>query len=61
MTNPTAGWEKVDKSFYRKITLYDAIFDQSLELENYVVAGAWYSGAIGWLDLRRVDVAPSHF
>ena len=47
MSNPTAGWEKVGDRFYRKIKLYDAIFDQDLELENHIIAGAPYAGAIG--------------
>ncbi|KAL8803652.1 MAG: hypothetical protein Q9182_003067 [Xanthomendoza sp. 2 TL-2023] len=47
MSNPTADWEKVGGRFYRKVKLYDAVFDQDLELENYVVAGAPYGGAIG--------------
>ena len=47
MSNPTAAWEKVGDSFYRKIKLYDAIFDQELELENHIIAGAPCAGAIG--------------
>ena len=47
MTNPTADWERVGDRFYRKIKLYDAAFDQDLELENHVIAGAPYGGAIG--------------
>ena len=47
MSNPTADWEKVGDRYYRKIKLYDAIFDQDLELENYVIASAPYAGAIG--------------
>lgn len=46
-THPTAGWEKVGDRFYRKIQLYTAVFDQDLELDNYIVAGALYGGAIG--------------
>ncbi|KAL9590998.1 MAG: hypothetical protein Q9203_000194 [Teloschistes exilis] len=46
MSSPTANWEKVGDRFYRKIKLYDAVFDQDLELENYIVAGAPYGGAI---------------
>lgn len=46
-SNPRAGWEKVGDQFYRKIPLYKGVFDQDLELENYLVAGAPYSGAIG--------------
>lgn len=49
MTSPTAEWEKVGKKFYRKIQLYTAVFDQDLELENYVVTGCSYGGAIGAL------------
>lgn len=47
MSSPTADWEKVGDRFYRKIQLYTQVFDQDLELENYVVAGAPYGGAIG--------------
>ena len=47
MSNPTADWEKVGDRYYRKIKLYDAIFDQDLELEKYVIASAPYAGAIG--------------
>ncbi|KAL8944695.1 MAG: hypothetical protein Q9216_000263 [Gyalolechia sp. 2 TL-2023] len=46
MSNPTANWEKVGDRFYRKVKLYDAVFDQDLELENYLLIGAPYSGAI---------------
>lgn len=47
MANPTADWERVGDRYYRKVKLYDAVFDQDLELENYVIAGAPYGGAIG--------------
>ena len=52
MSNPTADWERVGDRFYRKIKIYDAVFDQDLELENYVIAGAPCAGAIGsfWCD-----------
>jgi Vps16, N-terminal region len=46
MSNPTADWEKVGDRYYRKTQLYTAVFDQDLELENYIVAGAPYGGAI---------------
>ncbi|KAF1346074.1 Vps16, N-terminal region-domain-containing protein [Delphinella strobiligena] len=46
MSKPTADWERVGDRFYRKIQLYTSVFDQDLELENYVVAGAPFSGAI---------------
>lgn len=45
--NPRAGWEKIGDQFYRKVPLYESIFDQDLELENYLVAGAPYGGALG--------------
>lgn len=47
MANPTADWERVGDKFYRKTQLYTAVFDQDLELENYVVTGCSYGGAIG--------------
>jgi hypothetical protein len=46
-TNPTANWDRVGDRFYRRIQLYAAVFDQDLELENYTIAGAPYSGAVG--------------
>jgi vacuolar protein sorting-associated protein 16 len=45
--HPTAGWEKVGDRFYRKTQLYTAVFDRDLDLDNYIVAGAPYGGAIG--------------
>jgi hypothetical protein len=54
MANPTADWEKVGDKFYRKIQLYTAVFDQDLELENYIVTGCSYGGAIGMLDLSKL-------
>lgn len=45
--HPTEGWEQVGERFYRKIALYTAIFDEDLDLDNYIVAGAPYAGAIG--------------
>ena len=47
MASPTVDWERVGDRYYRKVKLYDAVFDQDLELENYVIAGAPYGGAIG--------------
>ncbi|EEQ89941.1 hypothetical protein RJZ56_004756 [Blastomyces dermatitidis] len=45
-TNPLADWERVGDRFYRKVRVYDAVFDEELELENFIVAGAPYGGAI---------------
>ena len=47
MSKPTADWERVGDRFYRKTQLYTSVFDPDLELENYVVTGAPYSGAVG--------------
>jgi vacuolar protein sorting-associated protein 16 len=47
MSSPTTDWERVGDRYYRKIKLYDAVFDPDLELENYIVVGAPYGGAIG--------------
>ena len=47
MSSPIVDWEKVGDQYYRKIKLYDAVFDQDLELENYIIAGAPYGGALG--------------
>lgn len=61
--NPLANWEKVDDSFYRKIPVYDAVFDEDTELENYIVVGAPYGGAIGmhWhQDTRKAIAHLSH-
>jgi len=64
MANPTAEWEKVGDKFYRKVQLYTAVFDQDLELENYIVTGCSYGGAIGtfrsyftaiWIKKRRFE------
>ncbi|KAH7067611.1 Vps16, N-terminal region-domain-containing protein [Paraphoma chrysanthemicola] len=46
MSKPTANWEKVGDKYYRKVQLYTAVFDTDLELENYNVVGAPYSGAV---------------
>jgi hypothetical protein len=58
MANPTADWEKVGDKFYRKIQLYTAVFDQDLELENYIVTGCSYGGAIGMLHLSKLLSKP---
>lgn len=61
MTSPTAEWEKVGDKFYRKIQLYTAVFDQDLELENYVVTGCSYGGAIGALLTLHFDCQRGRF
>lgn len=46
VAHPTAGWEKVGDRYYRKTQLYTAVFDQDLDLDNYIVTGAPYGGAV---------------
>lgn len=60
MSKPTANWEKVGDKFYRKIQLYTAVFDQDLELENYNVVGAPYSGAVGRYATMRPSTPHKH-
>ncbi|KAF2434104.1 vacuolar protein sorting-associated protein 16 [Tothia fuscella] len=56
MSKPTANWDKVGDRFYRKIQLYSDVFDADLELENYLIAGAPYSGAVAFhRDEERVQ------
>lgn len=59
MSKPTAGWERIGDRFYRKIELYRDVFDPELELENYSLAGAPCSGAVGkhspQLDMALAD------
>lgn len=47
MSNPREHWSQVGDKFYRKTPLYTDVFDEDLDLENYVVTGAPYSGAVG--------------
>lgn len=47
MSKPTDGWERLGDRFYRKIQLYTSVFDEDIELENYLISGAPYSGALG--------------
>jgi hypothetical protein len=44
---PTANWERVGDKFYRRLPIYTDVFDAELELEDYAIAGAPYSGAVG--------------
>lgn len=55
MSKPTADWERVGDRFYRKIQLYTSVFDPDLELENHILVGAPFSGAIGTLSVFISD------
>jgi len=56
-SNPLANWERLGDSFYRRVSLYDAIFDEDVDLDNYIVAGAPYGGAIGTLQVLFQSVS----
>jgi hypothetical protein len=45
--HPRAEWECVDDRWFRKTQLYTKIFDQALDLDDYIVTGAPYAGALG--------------
>jgi vacuolar protein sorting-associated protein 16 len=45
--HPRAEWECVDDRWFRKTQLYTEIFDKALDLDDYVVTGAPYAGALG--------------
>ena len=47
MPKPTATWDRIGDRSYRRIELYTDVFDPDLELENYLISGAPYSGALG--------------
>ena len=63
VAHPTAGWEQVGERFYRKTQLYTEVFDVDLDLDNYIVAGAPYGGAIGECSVRTdaVYIISRHF
>ena len=47
VAHPTAGWEQLGERFYRKVQLFTEVFDRDLDLDNFIIAGASYGGAIG--------------
>ncbi|KAF9877506.1 hypothetical protein CkaCkLH20_05206 [Colletotrichum karsti] len=49
VSHPSAGWDNVGDKWYRKIQLYTEVFDQDLDLDNHIVAGAPYAGALALL------------
>ena len=52
--HPRADWESVGDKWFRKTQLYTEVFDQDLDLDNYIVTGAPYGGALGMsVVLRR--------
>ncbi|UNI16382.1 Vacuolar protein sorting-associated protein 16 [Purpureocillium takamizusanense] len=50
-----ADWESVGDRWFRKTQQYTKVFDQDLDLDNYVVAGAPYAGALAlWRDETKI-------
>ncbi|PHH49100.1 putative vacuolar protein sorting-associated protein 16 -like protein [Ceratocystis fimbriata CBS 114723] len=48
---PRTNWERLGDKWYRKIQLYTEVFDQDLNLDNYVIAAASYGGSLAlWKD-----------
>ncbi|KAA8914859.1 Vps16, N-terminal region-domain-containing protein [Sphaerosporella brunnea] len=45
-SSATTDWEVLEDKYYRKILLYCELFSEDHDLNNYVIAGAPYSGAI---------------
>ena len=45
--HPRAEWESVGDKWFRKTQLYTEVFDQDLDLDNFIVTGAPYAGALG--------------
>ena len=45
--NPLANWERVGDRFYRRVRIYDAVFDEDVDLESCIVSVAPYGGALG--------------
>ncbi|KAG6170390.1 hypothetical protein E4U35_004459 [Claviceps purpurea] len=51
-----ADWESVGDKWFRKTQQYTQVFDQDLDLDNYVVAGAPYAGALAlWRDSSKLQ------
>lgn len=44
---PRADWEAVGDKWFRKTQTYTAVFDPDLDLDNYILVGAPFGGAIG--------------
>lgn len=51
-----AEWERVGERWFRKTQQYTSVFDESLDLDNYIVAGAPYGGALGMLPCSYASI-----
>ena len=45
--HPRTSWEQLGDKWYRRVQHYTEVFDLDLDLDNYIIAGAPYGGAIG--------------
>ncbi|KAF1739303.1 putative vacuolar protein sorting-associated protein 16 [Beauveria bassiana] len=51
-----AEWERVGERWFRKTQQYTSIFDESLDLDTYIVTGAPYAGALAlWPDETKLQ------
>lgn len=54
--HPRADWESVGDKWFRKTQLYTEVFDQDLDLDNYVLTGAPFAGALAlWRDDTKLQ------
>ncbi|KAI5811091.1 Vps16, N-terminal region-domain-containing protein [Peziza echinospora] len=50
-SSPTADWEAVSDTFYRKVQIYTALWSDDFNLNEYLLRGAPYGGALAlWKD-----------
>ncbi|KAL6850797.1 Vacuolar protein sorting-associated protein 16 [Amphichorda felina] len=53
--HPRAEWESVGDKWFRKTQIYTEVFDQDLDLDNYIITGAPYAGALAlWRDESKL-------
>ncbi|KAM3520465.1 hypothetical protein MY4038_009414 [Beauveria bassiana] len=51
-----AEWERVGERWFRKTQQYTSVFDESLDLDTYIVTGAPYAGALAlWPDETKLQ------
>ncbi|KAL2206378.1 vacuolar sorting protein [Sarocladium strictum] len=55
---PRADWEAVGDKWFRKTQTYTAVFDADLDLDNYILVGAPFGGAIAlWRDDTKLHAS----
>ncbi|CAG9993459.1 unnamed protein product [Clonostachys byssicola] len=54
--HPTSEWESVDGKWFRKTQLYTEVFEQDRDLDNFIVVGAPFAGALAlWRDDTKLQ------